>query len=535
MRGFLTMELIEGETLAARLNRMGPMPVGEALQITRQILAGLEAAHEASVVHRDLKPGNIMLVSGTSGRRAVIMDFGLARDPVVTESDGSTVAGMVVGTPEYMAPEQITGVPATPATDLYAVGLILFEMLKGRAPFAGTSTLDSWMRRARGGPEKLSGAVPGVPAHVDAAIARCVEYDASNRFQHARDLAEALSRAGVPLVPRGRLTWTVGVAVACVVVMIAGTIVWRWQPAKALPAEALRWYDEATQALAEGAPVRALNGITRLLKQQPDFAPAHAALAEIQLELDMPSRAQEAMLRANELARGGVVSGAYARYVDGIHALLLHECDRAIAALKATADGASASMRPYHMVSAARAMERCDRPDEGQALMAAAARIDPLNAAVPLRQARLSARRRDFKAAMASLDTAEKLFRDRNNVEGVGEVLTLRGTFQVEQDLLGDAAATLAKASDVATSLDDVRQQIRVRLQQAIIHRKQGDVAERDAADRGRHRSRSASQSGDAGTRRSARLGQRSPGSESILQRPGTLRPCADDRGGASA
>jgi serine/threonine protein kinase len=105
-RTFLTKELLEGETLTARLARLGPVPAVEALVVFRQIAAGLGAAHDAGVIHRDLKPGNIMLVGGASGRRAVVMDFGLARDPVRSESDGMTQPGVLVGTPEYMAPDE---------------------------------------------------------------------------------------------------------------------------------------------------------------------------------------------------------------------------------------------------------------------------------------------------------------------------------------------------------------------------------------------------------------------------------------------
>ena len=182
-RTFLTMELLEGETLAARLKRLGPMPAVEALAVFRQMALGLAAAHEAGVIHRDLKPANIMLTAGSSTRQAVVMDFGLARDHVQLESDGATTPGTLVGTPEYMAPEQVSGGEITPATDVYALGLMLFEMLRGTRPFASSSTLDSWMRRAREGPEKLSGAVPGVQARVDNVIRACLEYEAGRRPQ----------------------------------------------------------------------------------------------------------------------------------------------------------------------------------------------------------------------------------------------------------------------------------------------------------------------------------------------------------------
>ena len=171
------MELIPGKMLAVRLERDQRLSLEDALHVARDVAAGLTAAHAVDVVHRDLKPGNIMLTTGSAGRRAVILDFGLARDPQQIGGDGKTAVGTLVGTPEYMAPEQITGAAVTLATDIYALGLILYEMLDGRRPFAGLSTTDSWMRRAREGPKALSGVVPGVRAHIDAAIEKCLWID----------------------------------------------------------------------------------------------------------------------------------------------------------------------------------------------------------------------------------------------------------------------------------------------------------------------------------------------------------------------
>ena len=136
-RFFLTMELLAGSSLADRIEQGRPYTPEEALPIAAQIADGLDAAHAAGVIHRDLKPGNIMLLPATTGQlaqRAVITDFGLAlseeqSDMRLTESDE------LVGTPEYMAPEQAEPGPATPATDIYALGLILYEMLSKRQPF----------------------------------------------------------------------------------------------------------------------------------------------------------------------------------------------------------------------------------------------------------------------------------------------------------------------------------------------------------------------------------------------------------------
>jgi tetratricopeptide (TPR) repeat protein len=481
-RLFLTMELLEGETLGARLFSAGSLSTREALDIFRQITAGLAAAHDLGVVHRDLKPANIMIATGG---RTVLMDFGLARLPNADAlSNRTTQTGALIGTPEYMAPEQISGAAPTPATDIYALGLILFEMLRGRPPFAAGSTLESWMRRAREGPERLSGVVPGVQRRIDTVIERCLQYEPAKRFRSARDVWDALQSPWTAVVARNRAP-VIGTAAVLVIALVAAAA-WgladRLRPYVAPPVEALQWFDEAQRALAEGASVRALNGINRAIAAAPRFTAAHVARAEILLELDTPGRAQEAMLKAAELTpnRNRLPAGD-AAYFDGIQQLLLRDCDKAIASLERVANGAAVQDRPFRLIAVARAMERCGRTDAATKMLAEIASLDPRNAAAPLRRARLLARSGDYDAATAALATAETLFRDRNNSEGLAEVLATRGTLAAERDLLDEAAVALEKASSIADTTDDVRQRIRVFLQQAIVSRKRGQLGEADA------------------------------------------------------
>src|SRR5690606_3896910 len=127
---FLAMALYRGETLRARLARLGALEIGEAVEIARQTALGLACAHAAGIVHRDLKPGNLMLLPDGTVR---ILDFGLAK----TLGWGGTTVGAAVGTVPYMAPEQVRGRAVSPATDLWALGVVLYEMLTGARPFVG--------------------------------------------------------------------------------------------------------------------------------------------------------------------------------------------------------------------------------------------------------------------------------------------------------------------------------------------------------------------------------------------------------------
>jgi serine/threonine protein kinase len=189
-RLFLTMELLSGETLADRLARGPRFSPATALPVATQIAAGLDAAHAAGIVHRDLKPGNVMLVAVPD--RVVLTDFGIA----LSEEQVNirlTRTGELVGTPAYMAPEQGDPAPVGPAADVYAFGLLLYEMLSGGLPFAAAASgLETVLRRRREPPRPLRDALPGVDPRWAAAIHRCLEREPARRFARASDLVAAV-------------------------------------------------------------------------------------------------------------------------------------------------------------------------------------------------------------------------------------------------------------------------------------------------------------------------------------------------------
>jgi len=191
---FLTMELLAGETLAQRLRRGGPMSAEEALPIARQIADALDAAHRAGVVHRDLKPGNVMLAESRGGTRAVVTDFGLARLEAGGDAAGLTLtaAAAVVGTPAYLAPEQVEGSEITAATDVYAFGIVLYEMLTGTVPFMADNALSTAVKRLREAPVPPRVHVPGLDPRWEKAILRCLEREPAARFAGAPEVIQAI-------------------------------------------------------------------------------------------------------------------------------------------------------------------------------------------------------------------------------------------------------------------------------------------------------------------------------------------------------
>lgn len=188
---FLTMELLEGESLAQRLARTDRMTKGQVLSILRDIAKALEAAHGQGVIHRDLKASNVMLVQAADGReRTVLTDFGLACQE--SRLAVGTKGGGVQGTPEYMAPEQIEGGEITFATDVFAMGVLMYEMITGHRPFDASSTLTGALRRARAAAMPPRAYVPDLDARWESVILRCLENNPVDRFARAPQVLAAL-------------------------------------------------------------------------------------------------------------------------------------------------------------------------------------------------------------------------------------------------------------------------------------------------------------------------------------------------------
>lgn len=178
------MELLDGEDLARRIRR-GAMSVAEALPILRQIARGLFAAHRLGIVHRDLKPSNVLLVPESDGIRAVVTDFGIARraSGAGHEAEAAlTQTGLTLGSPAYMAPEQLAGGKITPATDVYALGLVALEMVTGRTPFSGSTPWLAVSKRLSDEHPDVATAVPGLDPRYAAFITRCLARRSADRF-----------------------------------------------------------------------------------------------------------------------------------------------------------------------------------------------------------------------------------------------------------------------------------------------------------------------------------------------------------------
>jgi formylglycine-generating enzyme required for sulfatase activity/tRNA A-37 threonylcarbamoyl transferase component Bud32 len=231
---YLVMECIQGESLAERIERETRLPVDEVGRILREVAGALEHAHKRGVVHRDIKPHNVLLEAETG--RALVTDFGIAR---TAEGSSLTASGMVVGTPAYLSPEQVMGQTIDHRADIYALGIMGYEMLTGEPPFTGPTPTAVLMKRLAEPPPAVTRLRPEVPQAVEDVIHGCLAQEPADRFQSAGEVARALGGAtpvsgGHPTAEivlkmrRARRRWSLFVAVGAVAAFAGVWTLWHF-------------------------------------------------------------------------------------------------------------------------------------------------------------------------------------------------------------------------------------------------------------------------------------------------------------------
>jgi tRNA A-37 threonylcarbamoyl transferase component Bud32 len=272
----VSMEFLSGQTLAQRIRDTGRLKTAEVLPLVEQVCAGLGAAHRVGVIHRDFKSSNVMLVKSpaasgsgeqqpSASLRAVITDFGLAH---AEEAEGGTLTrlGDIVGTPAYMAPEQLEGGAITPATDIYALGVVIYEMLTGLLPFSADTPLATAMKRLNHVAPPLSLHLPDLDPRWESVVARCLQRAPEQRFATTDDVARALRGESVAAMtpspasastgtigPTARFTrWRFPVAIAAVVLALAAIGIFELRR-RAAERDAEKATETAAQQTAAGA------------------------------------------------------------------------------------------------------------------------------------------------------------------------------------------------------------------------------------------------------------------------------------------
>lgn len=417
---FLTMELLlPGETLAARIRRLGKLSPEDALPIAMQLAAGLDAAHAAGILHRDFKPANVILTprrGSDAGERAVITDFGLSR---AYEADGQTASVALIGTPAYMAPEQIDGsAPSGPAVDIYALGVVLYEMITGALPFESASPMALAVKKVRDTPRPPSHLVAGVPASWDATILRCLMHRPADRFANAAAVVEALMgarRLRTLRVPR----WAPGAAIAALVLLVAGLAyrVGTSGDPELLP-EARRWYEQGVAALYDQAPAKARGMLEKAVSIDSRYPLAHARLAQALMELDQYDIARDRLLRAASLTPDrSRLSRRTRLQLEGVEKVVLRDFDAAVKVFQELATETDNDTGA--LFDLARAQRDAGKPGASLETARRIIKADPTAAGGHLLAANLLDLAGERTEAMKEVDEAAELFKLPGNFEGI--------------------------------------------------------------------------------------------------------------------
>jgi zinc protease len=307
---YLSMEYVEGESLRSLLELEGRLETGRAIEFARQLAEGLAEAHRQSIVHRDLKPENIM-IAPDGGLK--VMDFGISR----SYAEEATVTGSVVGTPAYMAPEQAEGKALDHRVDIYAYGLILYEMFTGEATFHGDTAVEVALKQVRERPTNPTKLTPSLPRRIDLAVMKCLEKDPAKRFQSVEEAFQALAGVTAPDKPKAAKTEGRKFAWAALgtLVVLAAAGAWWWysRPSDSVvfPLENFTLANGLTVVLSpdHSSPTFSLAMICRAGSQRD--TPGHAALSHLVQHVMFQGSPNTARGEYKDLvaATGGILNG----------------------------------------------------------------------------------------------------------------------------------------------------------------------------------------------------------------------------------
>ena len=537
-RQFIAAEFIEGATLRERM-KTGDVTLVEALEIASQVADALAAAHQAGIVHRDIKPENIMV---RHDGYVKVLDFGLAKltekftgtgtaDSMETTRDlVRTGIGRVMGTVIYMSPEQTRGLTVDARSDVWSLGVVLYEMIGGKAPFEGETNSDVVVAILEREPTPLSQLCPEIPAELPPIIGKALCKDKERRYQTARELGvdlrqlqssvsalpgsklsrlstqQSIARETAPgsgehgspimkalatisaLIRRPRFVISAAIVAAAVGIVLVWSAVNR--PGVGIPhrpsPEAASWYDRGTAEMRDGAYFQASKAFERAVEIDDRYALAHARLGEAWSELDYTDKAKDELLRANALVPDrSALAPLDALYLQGFIDTLSRNFAGAAENYRKISERVPDKDKKYAYVDLGWAYEKNEDIDGAVAAYQQAVRLDSEYPTPFLRLGVLYGRQQALKEAEEAFKKAETLYQAQSNFEGVGEVLYQKGLHLNFLDRLEEARLELEKALETAHTSNNIYQQVRAALELSSVLAAEGSTeqAEKFARD----------------------------------------------------
>jgi eukaryotic-like serine/threonine-protein kinase len=504
-RSYIVMQYIEGETLASALGR-GPLPVRETLALCVEVADALGVAHRRGVVHRDLKPGNVMV---TPSGHAKLVDFGIAKillaqpqyaDESTTKTMTTTAHGLAgSGTPAYMSPEQIQQRSIDGRSDLFCLGLVLFECLTGRRAFGGRTSLETMSNILHVHPPAPSTLRPELTAGHDELCRRLLAKDPSDRFQSAGEVVGAMRlllsdtsrtptprtgdvRTGGATVVAPARAWRRRLVLAAAALLVVGLAGVTWCRNRAgglppVPPEADVWYQRGTEAIREGAYQSGRKALEQAIRIFPQHVLAYARLAEADAELDDMRTARDHLLRVSALAPDDTRLPAAERLrLQALRALVLRDLDTSIAQYRQLVTLYPGD--PGAWVDLGRAQENAGLQTDARVSYERAVERDRQSPVAYLRLGHVEALESRRDEALAAFREAERLYRARSDVEGETDVLLTRGSALDAMGELKAARTDLERALLLATDSKMVYLQVRARLSLSSVTASEGHYAD---------------------------------------------------------
>jgi serine/threonine protein kinase/lipopolysaccharide biosynthesis regulator YciM len=506
---FIAMQYVEGRTLS-RIIKGGALSAREVVDIGIQIAEALAEAHSSGVIHRDIKPQNVII---TPRGHVKVLDFGLAKfvqsgsHLATGEIDSRlTDTGEVVGTVGYMSPEQLRDLPLDARTDLFSLGVLLYECATGKSAFVGSTKIQISLQVIEVDPQRPS-ELGEIPTEMDHIILKALAKDVNERYQSSSAMLDDLRRMEKvldgsvvntkPLItfpesarssPRASQWTGIGkspsakvltITLAALLIFASAWFGFRLiSPTLRQPApEAKRWYDLGVIAMHAGAFYEARKQLEMSTSIDNDFALSHARLAITCLELDNIDKAREEMLRAISLSSArSSLAPADSRYLDAVSSLIGREFPKAIDQFQSIADAAPSSEKSFALVDLGRAYERNDNIDKAEENYKKAIETDSQSPYPHLRLAILAGRRLDSRTADEEFQAAERFYQVMSKPEGIAEVYYQRGAILAKTKQLSDAKGNLDQALKRVPT-DNHYQLSKIMLQLSAVYYDQGDSA----------------------------------------------------------